>query len=70
MYGGKLKNDGGLTKLDEDDFKNAYQNEEDEGNKMFLILWLHAYQYTYKELKVKTKKPYWAKEDFKLVIWF
>ena len=43
MYGGKLKNDGGLTKLDEGDFKNAYQNEEDEGNKMFLILWLHAY---------------------------
>ena len=32
---------------------------------MFVILWLHAYKYQYKAMKVETKKPEWAHIDFK-----
>ena len=61
MYGGHIMNEGKDTQqYDENDFKNAYQNEEDEGTKMFLVLWLHAYKYTYKDIVVKTKVPEWA----------
>lgn len=65
MYGGTLINDGKL-KLDDDMFSKSYQNDEEEGNKKFLILWLHAYKYLYNDIKVKTKIPDWAKNDFKL----
>ena len=62
-YGGIIQNSGIKDEFDPEDFKNAYQNddlEDGEGNKMFLILWLHAYKYTYKEFSVKTKKPEWT----------
>ena len=66
MYGGDIVNSGDPTEFDEEDFKSSYQNEEATGKKLFLILWLHAYQYTYKDLVVETDTPNWAKEDFKI----
>jgi 23S rRNA-/tRNA-specific pseudouridylate synthase len=53
IYGGNVLNDG-LDRFDEKLFSNSYENSEQAGKKMFLILWLHAYRYTYKETKVKT----------------
>lgn len=41
-------------------FENSYQDKEEGGKKLFLVLWLHAYKYIFKEIKVKTKKPEWA----------
>ncbi len=46
--------------IDETLFQNSYQDKEEGGKKLFLILWLHAYKYIYKELKVKTPAPKWA----------
>lgn len=60
MYGGKIRNEGIEGKYDEEDFRNSYENEEDKGSKMFLMVWLHAYKYIYKDLIVKTKLPDWA----------
>ena len=65
-YGGSLLNDGLDEQFKEDDFKNSYQNEEATGKKKFVILWLHAFQYTYKDLTVITDVPKWAKTDFVL----
>ena len=31
---------------------------------MFLIIWLHAYKYTFKGIKARTKDPEWAKAGF------
>lgn len=76
MYGAGDKlilNDGGEP-IDEAHFKNSYQNDQQDGKKSFLVLWLHAYTYSIpafmKEgnsdqasdeiLKVKTKKPAWS----------
>jgi hypothetical protein len=53
MYGGKIMNDG-KDSFSKVLFENSYQNDEEEGNKMFLILWLHAYRYQYRDLVVKT----------------
>ena len=47
MYGFKdrcILNDGG-ERLKEELFENSYQNDE-EGKKGFLKIWLHAYRYT------------------------
>ena len=33
---------------------------------MFLMLWLHAYKYTYNDIVVKTKKPEWTLPEFKI----
>ena len=30
-----------------------------------MLLWLHAYQYTFKELKVETDVPKWAMPEYK-----
>lgn len=54
-------------------FKNSYENKEVGGKKDFMSLWLHAYRYTVPKevtggegMKVKSKKPDWALQDFKL----
>ena len=52
MYGGNIVNEGDPNKFKADDFKNSYQNEEATGKKQFVILWLHAYRYSYKNLVV------------------
>jgi len=61
-YGGKVKNDGKMQ-MEKAWFDNSYQNKEEGGKKEFLILWLHAYKYTYEDLKVKTDVPEWAKKS-------
>jgi hypothetical protein len=84
MYGKNAKtilNDGTEPFLD-DDFKNSYQNEQADGKKNFMMLWLHAYRYTIpafmgndavnedeKPLKVKTAKPKWTDPEWKFVQW-
>jgi hypothetical protein len=40
-----ILNDGG-KQFDEKYFANSYQNDQCDGKKSFLILWLHAYKYT------------------------
>ena len=62
IYGGDVKNDG-KTKLDPEWFENSYQNKEEGGKKEFLMLWLHAYKYTYGDLTVKTPKPEWTETE-------
>lgn len=63
-----MLNEGDDSKLDPEDFRIEFQNEEEEGNKMFMILWLHAYNYKYKELTVKTKMPKWANPEYEVKI--
>ena len=75
-----ILNNGGQP-IDEAHFKNSYQNDQQDGKKSFLVLWLHAYTYKIPELmtppegnkeqgdkllKVKTEKPAWALPDFKI----
>lgn len=45
---------------------NSYQNVEATGKKLFVKLWLHAYRYRYKDLKVKTEVPKWATTQFEI----
>lgn len=78
MYGeynglAPISNDG-KKQLAAELFKNSYENKEVDGKKNFMSLWLHAYRYIVPKevsggtdsLKVKTKKPDWALESFKL----
>lgn len=58
-YGGQIKNDGKMQ-LKPEWFENSYQNKEEGGKKEFLVLWLHAFKYTYDELSVETAIPEWA----------
>ena len=63
-----IHNDGG-PQLDDSLFKNSYQNDQQDGKKNFLKLWLHAYKYTLPEeygLSIENPKPDWAKEDYKI----
>ena len=60
MYGGNILNSGDSSQINEEDFINSYQNDEATGKKLFIILWLHAYKYTYKDLTVETDVPDWA----------
>lgn len=46
--------------FDEKLFENSYQDKEEGGKKLFLMLWLHAYKYSYGDLVVKTKVPLWT----------
>jgi hypothetical protein len=41
-------------------FENSYQNKEEGGKKEFLVLWLHAYKYSYDDIVVKTEPPQWT----------
>ena len=66
MYGGDIINSGDPNEFKEEDFMNSYQNEEATGKKLFVIIWLHAFKYTYNDLVVQTDVPNWAKKDFKL----
>jgi hypothetical protein len=67
LYGGKFLNNAGNEPFTEEDFEGYYQNVEiEDGNRMFLILWLHAYKYTIKDMTVKTQLPEWATSDFKI----
>ena len=59
IYGGDLKNDGKME-LKPEWFENSYQNKEEGGKKEFLMLWLHAYQYSYADVTVTSKVPDWA----------
>ena len=64
MYGGDIINSGDPEEFRMQDFANSYQNEEATGKKLFVILWLHAFKYTYNDLTVETAKPSWAEESF------
>ncbi|CDW71183.1 rna pseudouridylate synthase domain-containing protein 2-like [Stylonychia lemnae] len=66
IYGGKYRNNCIENQFTDEDFEDVYQNKTDEKDYLFLILWLHAYKYTYKDISAKTKKPCWAETDFKL----
>ena len=68
-YGGKYLNNAGKEEFTEEDFASFFEDtQEIEGkDKMFLILWLHAYKYTYRELIVKTRVPIWATDKFAIV---
>ena len=75
-------NDGGKPYSDEI-FSNSYQNDQQDGKKNFLMLWLHAYKYTVPEfmandgqegdeeqdLVIKTEKPVWVKEEYEFKQW-
>eukprot|EP00347_Sterkiella_histriomuscorum_P011781 403371119 len=66
-YGGKYLNNGNLEEFDEKDFEGIYHNDDYKGKEnLFLILWLHAYKYTYREIVAKTKIPKWAEKDFEI----
>ena len=78
----------GLKEYPSDLFASAYQNDDVEGKRHFLVLWLHAYKYSIpmnlwigqKEAQnnennqesqnkvkiLKTKKPEWADQSFKM----
>jgi hypothetical protein len=63
MYGGSVVNFGNNdknTQLKEQDFVNSYQNDDATGKKMFVVLWLHAYKYCYRDIVAKTSVPDWA----------
>jgi hypothetical protein len=69
VYGGNIVNDGQCREpLWEEDFEGFYENEDwgedDRGNKLFLMLWLHAFRYKFKGIEVDTKIPEWAKIEF------
>ena len=69
VYGGNIVNDGqGRESEWEEDFEGCYENEDwgedDRGNKLFLMLWLHAFRYKFKGIEVQTKIPEWAKKEF------
>ena len=66
MYGGNIVNEGNPNQFKADDFKNSYQNEEATGKKQFVILWLHAFSYSYKNIKVETDIPSWAKPNYRM----
>ena len=66
MYGGSIQNEGIDDQFRSEDFVNSYQNEEATGKKQFIILWLHAYKYTYKQLTVETDVPHWARPEYRL----
>lgn len=60
-YGGKYRNNGIDELFSLDDFEGLFQNEKLEGkDNLFLILWLHAYKYTYKNITARTKMPVWT----------
>ena len=67
MYGGNVINEGNSNQFKDEDFRNSYQNEGATGKKQFVVLWLHAYKYTYKDLTVTTDVPKWAAKDYKQV---
>lgn len=54
-----MKNDG-VMELKTEWFENSYQNKEEGGKKEFLVLWLHAYKYSYDDIVVKTEPPQWT----------
>ena len=63
MYGGNVINfgdDPNNVALKQEDFVNAYQNSDATGKKMFVVLWLHAFKYTHRDIAVKTPVPKWA----------
>ena len=66
MYGGDIINSGDPEEFRREDFANSYQNEEATGKKLFVILWLHAFKYTYNDLTVETPKPKWSETSFEL----
>ena len=70
-------NNGDQSEFPEDLFKNSYQNDQGDGKKTFLVLWLHAYKYTIpgsitssdsESITVKSPIPAWGQEDYKLII--
>jgi len=63
VYGGKVLNDGsGREKEWEQIFQDCYQGEDakESARQPFLMLWLHAYRYKFKDIEVLSKVPKWA----------
>lgn len=54
-----MLNDGNDT-FDHELFDNIYQSDDQKGKKRFLLLWLHAFEYTYKDLTITTESPLWV----------
>ena len=74
MYGTNAIMNDGLDDFNEDDFKNSYQNDQQDGKKTFLTLWLHAYKYKIPkdqgfgdDLKIKSPKPKWSDKGYKVI---
>ena len=59
-YGGQIINQTTSTKYSSEDFSKSYENDDKEGKKMFIKLWLHAYKYFHSNIKVKTNIPDWV----------
>lgn len=65
LYGGKYIHNGDKSEFSESLFEGYYENKEGmTGDRMFLMLWLHAYKYTHKDIVVRTKRPEWSLPDF------
>ena len=45
--------------IDEKLFQNSYQYKEEGGKDLFLVLWLYANKYIYKDIEVKASPPKW-----------
>jgi hypothetical protein len=63
VYGGDILNDGKDKEIEwKEEFDKSSTNNEGPGaeKRMFMMLWLHAYQYKFKDIQVQTKVPEWA----------
>ena len=59
-YGGDIINSGDPNQFKRADFMNTNLDNDATNQKLFVILWLHAFKYTYKDITVETKAPEWT----------